>query len=189
MPWKFTVIERIPLPSGIVGDQYPDVGTTPGSGYIPSALSGAEVDFDVKFEYSDGTDTAPVLSIIVPTNLGVSGITVTKKGADTINIKGTPVNIFTDEVFRFVFPDLTEKNLPPDNTEPWKSIIKWAPPSSREKLATYNFIAKYDDNPAAAVPIVGATEPAPIKQFFYWRYEPSLAYFKALVAKGPNYKE
>lgn len=187
MPWKFTVTPLIPLPSGIQGDQYPDVGILPGSGYIPSALQGAPVDFTVKFEYTDGVDTAPVSLIIIPSNLGVDGVTATTAGPDTVRIQGTPVNIFTDEIFRFVFPDRTEKNLPPNNTEPYDSIIKWAPPSSREQLATYNFTAKYDDNPAAATPIVGATEPVEMKQYFYWRYEPSLEYFKALVAKGKNY--
>ena len=128
-----------------------------------------------------------MLSVTIPSNLGVSGITATSISADTVRIQGTPVNIFTDEIFRFVFPDRTEKNLPPDTTEPYESIVKWSPPSSREKLVTYNFIAKYDDNPAATTPIVGATEPVPVNQFFYWRYEPSLALFKSLVAKGKNF--
>ena len=189
MPFNYIVTQNIPLPSGIIGDQYPDVGTIPGAGYIPSAYSGGEVDFNIQFEYTDGTDTAPVIEIIIPSNLGVEGITVTLVGADTVNIKGRPANIFTDELYQFVFKDGTVKTLLPLNNEPYKSITKWAPPSSREKLATYNFTAKYDDNPAAAIPIIGDTEPAPIKQFFYYRYEPSLELFKSLVAKGPNYEE
>lgn len=188
MPFKLTVTQNIPLPAGIVGDQFPDLSATPGSGLLPSAYHGGELDFDIKFEYQEGEDTAPVLQVILPSSLGVEGVSATVKGADTVNIKGRAV-VFTDEIWEFVFPDGTKKILPPLNGEPYKSIVKWAPPGSREKLATYNFRIKYDDNAAAATPIVGATVNTEVKQYFYWKYEPSLELFKVLVAKGPNYKE
>lgn len=184
MAWKLTVAPLKPFPS-VAGDNYP--GALPGSTFVPSAIQTVEVDFTIKFEYTDEVDTAPVSLITIPPNLGVTGLVATIAGADTVRIQGTPINVFTDEIFRFVFPDHSEKNLPFDNTEPYDSIVKWAPPSSREKLVTYKFIVKYDDNPAATTPIVGASEEVIISQYFYWRYEPSLAAFKALVAKGKNY--
>ena len=129
-------------------------------------------------------DTAPILSVTVNGGLGVEGLTATAKGKDTINIKGTPANVFTDEVFRFLFSDKSERNLPSTNTEDWLTIVKWAAPGLKEKHVTYKFTVKYDANPAAAVPIVAGQVDVEIGQFIYWLFDPSLAAFKELVKKG-----
>lgn len=187
MPATIQVTPNKPFPSGIVGDKYPDLAALPGSLLVPSSFSGAEIDFDIQFGWEEGEDTTTVYEVIVDGELGIEGLTATIVGSDTVNIKGTPVNLFPDEVFRFVFPDGTEKDLPPVNTEPYFSIIKWKQPSSREILANYKFIIKYDDNPAATVPIVGDTVPVELGQYFYWKYEPSLALFDKLVKQGQNF--
>jgi hypothetical protein len=129
-------------------------------------------------------DTAPILSVEVSVSPEVEGITFTKVGTDTIKVKGTPVNVFTDEIFRFLFPDKSERNLAPTNTENWDTIVKWAPPGLKEKTVAYSFAVKYDDNPAAVVPIVGDTVTATLSQNIAWLFDPSLAYFKDLVKKG-----
>jgi hypothetical protein len=153
--------------------------------WLPSVFNAVAVEFDVKFAYIEDPDTAPIISVnvtsIVPS---VEGLTFTKVGTDTIKVKGTPVNVFTDEIFRFLFNDKSERNLPPTNTEDWKTIVKWAAPSRNDQLVTWTFSVKYDDNPAAAVPIVGDTVSVVLSQNIAWKFDPSLAYFQDLVKRG-----
>lgn len=180
MPVKVTV-NSISGISAIPGDTAP-VGDP---AWLPSIYNAAAVEFDIVFSYEEDVDTAPILSVtfngISP---AVEGLTYTTVGADTVKVKGTPVNVFPDEIFRFLFPDKSERNLAPTNTENWDTIVKWSAPGTKEKTVSYNFIVKYDDNPAAAVPIVGGTTIATLSQNVAWKYDPSLAYFKDLIKRG-----
>jgi phage terminase large subunit-like protein len=180
MPVKVTVIEISGI-SPIPGDTAP-IGDP---AWLPSLYNAVEVEFNIVFSYEEDVDTAPILSVtLASVSPSVEGLTYTKVGSDTIKVKGAPVNVFNDEVFRFLFPDKSERNLAPTNTENWDTIVKWAAPGSKEKTVSYNFTVKYDDNPAAAVPIVGDTVTATLSQNIAWLFNPSLAYFKDLVKKG-----
>jgi phage terminase large subunit-like protein len=180
MPVKVTVT-KISGISVIPGDTAPEGDPA----WLPSVYNAVAVEFDIKFEYLEDPDTASILSVnLASINPAVEGLTFTKVGTDTIKVKGTPVNVFPDEIFRFLFDDKSERDLAPTNTEDWKTIIKWAPPGLKEKTVAYNFAVKYDDNPAAAVPIVGATVTATLSQNVAWLFNPSLAYFQDLVKKG-----
>ena len=180
MPVKVTVTEISGI-SPIPGDTAP-VGDP---AWLPSIYNAVAVEFDIKFSYLEDPDTAPILSVnLASVSPAVEGLTYTKVGTDTIKVKGKAVNVFNDETFRFLFPDKSERNLAPTNTENWDTIVKWAPPGLKEKTVAYNFAVKYDDNPAAAVPIVGATVTATLSQNIAWLFDPSLAYFKDLVKRG-----
>lgn len=180
MPVKVTV-NSISGISAIPGDTAP-VGDP---AWLPSIYNAVAVEFDIVFTYEETPDTAPILSVnLTSISPAVEGLTFTKVGTDTVKVKGTPVNVFTDEVFRFLFDDKSERNLAPTNTEDWKTIVKWAPPGLKEKTVAYNFSVKYDDNPAATVPIVGDTVTATLSQNVAWLFTPSLAYFQDLVKKG-----
>jgi len=180
MPVKVTVT-KINGISTIPGDSAP----VDDPAWLPSVYNAVAIEFDIKFEYLEDPDTAPILSVNLDSiSPAVEGITFTKVGTDTIKVKGTPVNVFTDEIFRFLFDDKSERDLAPTNTEDWKTIIKWAPPGLKEKTVLYNFAVKYDDNPAAAVPIVGDTVTATLSQNVAWLFDPSLAYFQDLVKRG-----
>ena len=180
MPVKVTVTSISGI-STIPGDTAPEGDPA----WLPSVYNAVAVEFDIKFEYLEDPDTAPILSVnLTSISPAVEGITFTKVGTDTIKVKGTPVNVFTDEIFRFLFDDKSERDLAPTNTEDWKTIIKWAPPGLKEKTVTYNLSVKYDDNPAAAVPIVGDTVTATLSQNVAWLFDPSLAYFQDLVKRG-----
>jgi hypothetical protein len=100
---------------------------------------------------------------------------------DTLLVKGKPDNVFRDEIFKFVFSDKTEKILPPTNTEDWTAIIKWAKPSVDEKTINYDITISYLETETDAIV---QTEPINIKQFIYWKFDPSLAKFQELVKKG-----
>ena len=148
MPVKVTVT-KISGISIIPGDSAPEGDPA----WLPSLYNAVAMEFDIKFEYLEDPDTAPILSVnLASISPAVEGITFTKVGTDTIKVKGTPVNVFTDEIFRFLF--------------------------------NYNFAVKYDDNPAAAVPIVGDTVTATLSQNVAWLFDPSLAYFQDLVKRG-----
>jgi len=180
MPVKVTVT-KINGISTIPGDSAP----VDDPAWLPSVYNAVAIEFDIKFEYLEDPDTAPILSVNLDSiSPAVEGITFTKVGTDTIKVKGTPVNVFTDEIFRFLFDDKSERDLAPTNTEDWKTIIKWAPPGLKEKTVLYNFAVKYDDNPAATVPIVGDTVTATLSQNVAWLFDPSLAYFQDLVKRG-----
>jgi hypothetical protein len=180
MPVKITVTEISGI-SAIPGDTAP-VGDP---AWLPSVYNAVAIEFNIKFEYLEDPDTAPILAVnLASISPAVEGLTFTKVGTDTIKVKGTPVNVFPDEIFRFLFSDKSEKNLAPTNTENWDTIVKWAAPGTKEKTVAYNFSVKYDDNPAAAVPIVGDTVTATLSQNVAWLYDPSLAYFKNLIKKG-----
>ena len=180
MPVKVTV-NPISGISAIPGDTAP-VGDP---AWLPSLYNAVAIEFDIVFSYEEDPDTAPILSVnLTSINPAVEGLIFTKVGTDTIKVKGTPVNVFPDEIFRFLFDDKSERNLAPTNTEDWKTIVKWAPPGLKEKTVAYNFTVKYDDNPAAAVPIVGDTATATLSQNIAWLFDPSLAYFKDLVKRG-----
>ena len=180
MPVKVTVT-KINGISTIPGDSAP----VDDPAWLPSVYNAVAIEFDIKFEYLEDPDTAPILSVNLDSiSPAVEGITFTKVGTDTIKVKGTPVNVFTDEIFRFLFNDKSERDLAPTNTEDWKTIIKWAPPGLKEKTVLYNFAVKYDDNPAATVPIVGDTVTATLSQNVAWLFDPSLAYFQDLVKRG-----
>lgn len=180
MPAKVTVTSISGI-SAIPGDTAP-IGDP---AWLPSVYNAVAIEFDIKFTYEEDPDTAPILSVKLDSiSPAVEGLTFTNVGTDTIKVKGTPVNVFPDEIFRFLFEDKSERNLPPTNTEDWKTIIKWDAPGTKEKTVAYTFAVKYDDNPAATVPIVGATVSVSLSQNVAWKYDPSLAYFKDLVKKG-----
>jgi hypothetical protein len=180
MPVKVTVTEISGI-SAIPGDTAP-VGDP---AWLPSIYNAVAVEFNIKFEYLEDPDTAPILSVNVTSiSPAVEGLAFTKVGTDTIKVKGAAVNVFPDEIFRFLFPDKSERNLAPTNTEDWDTIVKWAAPGSNDKLVTYNFSVKYDDNPAATVPIIGDTVTTSLSQIVSWKFDPSLAYFQDLIKRG-----
>jgi hypothetical protein len=180
MPVEVTVTEISGI-SAIPGDSAP-VGDP---AWLPSIYNAVDIEFDIVFSYVEDPDTAPILSVNLDSiSPAVEGLTFTKVGTDTIKVKGKAVNVFPDEIFRFLFPDKSERNLAPTNTENWDTIVKWAAPGTKEKTVSYNFTVKYDDNPAATIPIVGATTTATLSQNVVWKFDPSLAYFKDLIKKG-----
>ena len=180
MPVKVTVTPISGI-SPIPGDTAPEGDPA----WLPSVYNAVAVEFDIVFSYKEDADTAPILAVnLVSISPAVEGLTFTKVGTDTIKVKGTPVNVFPDEIFRFLFPDKSERNLAPTNTENWDTIVMWSAPGTKEKTVAYNFSVKYDDNPAAAVPIVGSTVTATLSQNVAWLFDPSLAYFKDLIKKG-----
>lgn len=180
MPLSATVTFISPI-SDIPGDETPLPEIDPA--WFPAIWIATEVEFNITFAYSQDEIVFPILSCqlssITPT---IEGITTYAIGADTIKVKGTPINIFKDEIFRFVFKDKTEKNLSPTNTEDWLAIVGWGPPSSNMQSVNWQFSAVYSDPIAPGIPAGSATFNS--SQYIAWDYVPSLNYFTTLVSKG-----
>lgn len=182
MPVVMTCTPVKGVPTSIPGDTAPQGELVPT--YLPSIFNAVEVEFDIKFEYQEGTVTCEVTQVVIDSAPDIEGLVFTVKGADTVSVKGTPVNVFKDEIFRFLFADGTEKNLPPTNTEDWDTIIKWAPPSKQLETVEYKFTVDYSGDITALPPIEDGSASASISQNIFWKYEPSLDHFNLLLLKG-----
>lgn len=186
------------FPTGIVNDSFPPSPTPPDEepgqpgANIESIYANSAINFNIVFNYKETVGegdesivvTAPVVKVELIGNLPFEGGVITVVSNDTVNISGRSTGIFTDEVFRFLFNDKSEKNLLPDNTEPWLSIIKWDKPSQIEKLLSYKFNIEYDEGGDALNPISAGEEEVTLTQFAYWDFVPSLAVFVQLVEES-----
>lgn len=177
----------------IPGDRFPpddpaDPEATPNAD-IPSIYANTDINFALTFSYlytegEEGSEefttvTIPAAEVRVVGELPYNGIEIVTE-TDTASVSGQALDIFTDEIFRFVFADGTEQNLPQVNEEDWLSIIKWQDPSVKETNVTYLFEVTLAEN------IYVATGPYSINltQFVYWFFEPSLNRFQELVAES-----
>jgi hypothetical protein len=195
MSVKISVAAVAPFtfPTNIVNDAYPPTDPEAGPGAdIESIFANSDIDFDITFTYEETVEegeesttiTAPVLSVELVGDLPVDGGEFTVVSADTIKISGRSTGIFTDEIFRFLFNDKSEKNLLPDNDEPWLTIIKWDKPAQTEKLLNYTFKVTYDDGGDVQNPIPAGDTEVALTQFAYWNFVPSLEVFGSLVEEG-----
>lgn len=159
---KYTAIIVSPGTFYTIGDTFEILGTNLG-GYTP---------------YNDILLTVSSVN----SNNGITGVTVAGTGnVDTVKVSGNDINGFQEEIFKFVFDNKEEKILPPNNTELWKAIIKWANPPVSEKELAYSLNIGYLDLETDS--IVKTTQ-INIKQLIYWKFEPSLVTFKELVKRG-----
>lgn len=188
MAIKISVTANTPFefPSDIINDSFPPPDEESEAGAdIPSIYANTDINFDITFSYEVIVEseppqiiTAPIIEIELLEELPLDGAVFTVVSSDTINISGRSTGLFIDEIFRFLFADKSEKDLLPDNTEDWLSIIKWQKPSKIEELISYKLRVHYGAN----LPIIPAgIADIDLTQFAYWNFEPSLAVFKDLV--------
>lgn len=181
MPLKCVVVPNIPFPQGIVGDQYEL--TDPPTG-IPSGINGLELNFDLIFSFVAEDSTAPIENIKL--GVGVPGVRLSSKSKNTVNISGRPV-LFTNELWQFVFPSGEVRQLPPINNSPYDHIVKWLAPSPTSILHLYQFTVSVGDFLDGTYAGTGKqTIDFSVGQYFYWKYEGSLALFESIVEKGKN---
>lgn len=67
------------------------------------------------------------------------GVTYSKPNAYTVRLTGPGTNVFTDQYYRYVLPDLTQQVLPADTTVPYYSLVQYQKPSSNSVTLTYPF--------------------------------------------------
>lgn len=175
------------FPIDIPGDSYIPSDT---SSLIPSVYANTPVDFDIIFGYEEEVEapggeletiTAPIVSVELVSSMPFTGTTVAYPSIDTVNISGNTTGKFNDEVFEFLFYDKSRQILPPDNQEPWLSIIRWSKPADNEDTAVYQVQVSWGSVTTANGTIVAGEGIIAVSQYVYWYYVPSLNMFDQLV--------
>jgi hypothetical protein len=181
------------FPSNIINDSFPPVDEESGPGAdIPSVFANTDIDFNLKFSYIISSEeeeqvttlSAPILEIKLIGESPFEGADIEIIDNETVRVSGRASGLFGSEVFRFLFANKTELNLPPDNNEDWIAIVKWAAPGNIEETATYNFEIEYDNAVGNGLSIQAGTAVLAFTQFVYWNVDPSLNAFKQLVAES-----
>lgn len=154
--------------------------------YINSAYEFVDnFSIDLKFEgqYEDDTGPTPVYTYLNATNVTTTfnwtqyGITYSKPNAYTVRLVGPGINVFTNQYYRFVLPDLSQQILDANTTQPFLSLTKYQMPSPTSTMKTYPFSVTIP-----ADPILGGsatTETVNMNQWFYW----SVAVARANIAR------
>lgn len=192
MSVKISVAAVAPFtfPTNIVNDSYPPTNLEdPPNADIQSIYANSDINFNITFSFEktiiDGEDTititAPITKVELVDNLPFTGGLFSSPSKDTVTISGRSTGIFTDEIFRFLFNDQSEKNLLPDNNEPWLSIIGWNKPSQTEKLLSYKFKVFNAAGGSIINPIPAGNTEITLTQFSYWDFNPSLNIFGQLI--------
>jgi hypothetical protein len=195
MSVKISVSAAAPFtfPTNIVNDAYPPTDPEAGPGAdIESIFANSDINFDINFTFEETVGegeesvvvTAPVIDVELIGTLPFAGASLEEVSEDTIKITGRSTGVFTDEIFRFLFNDKSEKNLLPDNDEPWLTIVKWDKPSQSEKLLNYTFKVTYDEGGDIENPIPAGDVEITLTQYAYWNFNPSLDVFGQLVSEG-----
>ena len=160
----------------------PPVSDPDGEGlYLPDAYEAtaffAIIEFLIQETIVD-PETLEESVIITPASSVTSdfdfesyNITYTQINANTIRIDGPILNVFTDQYYQFVLPDLSTPILPFDTEEEFYSLIKYQKPASNTILFEYSFLVNdlYD---------------TAVYQWINWKYETAVNNIQALASKG-----
>ena len=105
-----------------------------------------------------------------------------KKVGNYIEVSGTPFNVFTDQVYEFLMPDLSVKKLNPNTTEEFVSLVKWVPPSTKVKIISHQFsvIVNYTEDGVSRSAILTLVMPQTIR----WNLTNGVNAFRAVLAKS-----
>jgi hypothetical protein len=118
---------------------------------------------------------------LVSSIINIDGIRVTQKSSDTLNITGSPSNVFVDAYYEFIMKDRSIKRLPANTTEDFLSIVRWSPPSTKLlEDVPYKIKLKYKVLPDTTI----NEETLTILQDVYWDRATSTASFRKFVARG-----
>lgn len=180
MPFTFTITTSTGFPiTPIPGVALPEEVITP---IFPSVYGATEIEFDVQFEYREGTEESgytyyPIKEVYSIKDLTGNNINIQSVSTDTVTVSGSISNLFSGEYYRFLMSDLkTELNLPPINNEDWIAILKWSFPTSVKGQLDYEFEAKIEMNTTTTI-----TSTASITQEVFWNFNFSYNQFLDLV--------
>lgn len=153
--------------------------------YLPDAYEGTPFFAVVEFLFEeiiiDPETEEETVIITIPNDVTSDfdfenfGLEFTKVNVNTVRIEGSIINVFLDQFYRFVLPDLTTPILPFDTEEEFLSLIEYKKPSSNTVLFEYTF--KVFDSPTTF-------EEVSVFQWINWLFTSAVANIDALVAKG-----
>lgn len=167
---------------GSGGGGSPPVSDPDGVGlYLPSAYEATEFFAVVQFlieeteidpiTEEETVTVTPASSVESDFPFSFYNITYTNINDSTIRIDGPILNVFQDQFYQFVLPDLTTPVLPFNTEEEFLSLIKYQKPSNNTILFEYEFLIneQYD------------TE---VYQWINWKYETAVGNIENLVLQG-----
>jgi hypothetical protein len=101
------------------------------------------------------------------------GITYTDINDSTIRLDGPILNVFPDQFYRFVLPDLSTPVLPFNTEEEFLSLIEYQKPSANSTLFQYTFL-------------IDEVYPATVNQWINWTYDSAVGNIESLILRGLN---
>jgi hypothetical protein len=132
--------------------------------------------------------TANLLSLeLLAYNASVFGFNASTLNETSISLEGKALNVFTDAFYEFLMPDLkTVKRLEADTIEDYAALVKWNPPSIKEKVITHYFtvIVTYDETSLIGTQTYTAVLTLTLPQTIRWNYDPAVLEFSNLLEKG-----
>lgn len=154
-----------------------------GSGdlYLPEVYEA--VYFFVEFEFlietttedpetSETTvSTSPASTVSTEFDFDLYGLTYTEIDNNTVKIEGPISNVFLDQFYQFVLPDMTEPVLPFDTDVPYYSLIKYQKPSVNQVLFEYDFL-------------VNNTYNTIVNQWVHWSFETAKQNIEYTIPRG-----
>lgn len=109
------------------------------------------------------------------------GLTFSKPNAYTVRLTGPGINVFPDQYYKFVLPDLSEVVLPADTEVPFYSLIKYNKPAANYVMKTYPFVVT---RPVSYGSSSTETENVSMDQWFYWRYQVAVANIASIRSRS-----
>lgn len=108
-----------------------------------------------------------------------------KKSGEFIEVSGASFNVFPDQVYQFLMPDLSVKQLDPNTTEDFISVVKWVPPSTKYRVVSHKFsvLINYSETTTGSVnrsAILTLVMPQAIR----WEYSSGVNGFRQVLAKS-----
>lgn len=184
---------------GLAGQPSPTVAVDgsigPFQNYLPSILEGNNFSIDLVFKKvvpPIPTAIPPITTVKyvnatdVTTDVDFSqyNLTCVKLNAYTFRISGTIGNIVKGSTYTFVFPDGTERILPPFNKEKYFSLVSYTMPSPTFSKVAYPFtVTTTVTNPLTGLETTElVTTTHNIYQWGYWSFSKASDILKAIVA-------
>lgn len=149
--------------------------------YLPDAYEAtaffAIVEFLIQETIVDGESEeetviiTPASSVTSDFDFAFYNITYTQINANTIRIDGPILNVFQDQYYQFVLPDLSTPILPFNTTEEFLSLIRYQKPASNTTLFEYSFL-------------VNEVYDTAVYQWINWKFESAVGNIDDLVSRG-----
>lgn len=118
--------------------------------YLPDVYE--ETEFYVEFEFlieettesgnEDGTTEVqiyPASTVETDFDFSVYGLIYTQLNSNTVRLDGPVQDVFLDQFYQFVLPDMSEPILPFDTSVPYYSLIKYQEPGDKLVRLEYEF--------------------------------------------------
>lgn len=170
---------NLTLPSAyeIIDDFSVDItfeGMYPNEVITTDPLTG-DTSTTITYDYSFATNVTSSF------NWSEIGLTFSKPNAYTVRLSGPGIDVFLDQYYRFVLPDLTESILPPDTTVPFYSLTKYNKPAANYVMKTYPFVVT---RPVSYGGTPTENENVSMDQWFYWRYQVAVANIASIRSRS-----